>query len=112
MAKNSFVIIQFVVGELVRNQMAIRILRIITFNFWKHLAERRGEFDQRLILLRSEIVLDQIGILDVATDWVRPGRSADKIWSAFAAIAELRRDRNPHALGIFAIPVIERIGFV
>jgi hypothetical protein len=68
MTKNAFVFIQFFIGQLLRNELSIGVAGIIAFNFWKDFAKRRGQLDQRLILLGSKIVLEQFVALNRAAN--------------------------------------------
>src|SRR5580765_639927 len=59
MPKNALISFQFVIGQLLRNELPVGIMRIIAFDPGKHFAKRRSQFCQRGILLGCEIVLNQ-----------------------------------------------------
>lgn len=61
---------------------------ILTLEFGKGPAERGGEFDQHLILLRRKIVLPQVIGLDFTFNRIGPGRMADEARAADASSAE------------------------
>ena len=88
MTKNPFVIIQIIFGELSRDQAAAGVLRVIAFYFWKYFAQGCGQSDERLVLLRREIVLNEVRVLDVSSHQVLASGPPDKIVRPLTAIAE------------------------
>src|SRR5258705_2723789 len=107
MTKNAFVLLQFIVRQFLWNQFPIRVMGIVALNFWKHFAKRRGQLNERFILLGSEIVLYQIIALNRPANQLRARGMTHKTFVANAAVAELPRDCDAHlAIGIFGVPFL------
>ena len=70
-AQDPLVVLELVVRQFLENEPASAVFRIIALKLWKDFAQRRREPDQRLVLFRSEIVLNQILALDIALDRFR-----------------------------------------
>ena len=113
MTKNALVLIQFFIGQLLRNQLSIGVMGVIAFDFWKNFAKRRGQLDERLILLRSKIVLEQFLTLNCPPNQFGSRRMADETFGANAAVAKLLRDRDADlAVAILGVPFFQCIAFV
>lgn len=106
MAEDALVCFQFAVRQLLENEFARGIPRVVAFDFRQRLAERGGEFDQGLVLLGRKVVLDQLGALDCAGDRLGPRGVAHKAFGADAAVAKLlgNGDARP-AVRLFGIPL-------
>src|SRR5271156_6391570 len=88
MAENPVVIPERFVIQLVGNQFPVRIPRIIALDPGKYLTEGGGQLDQSRVLLRREIILDQLLPLDAPWHRLRSGRMADKTLSQNRGRAE------------------------
>lgn len=67
------------VGEFARDELAGGVARVVAGDFGEHLAECGGEFGEGDVLLRGEIVLDEVGILDRTAHGKGAGGMADEI---------------------------------
>ena len=102
MAKNALILFQFLIGQLLRNELSIGVMGIIAFYFWKYFAKRRGELNQRRVLLGGKIVLEQFLALNGPANQFGSRGMTHKALGANAAIAELLRDCDAHfAVGVF-----------
>src|SRR5437588_7872912 len=88
MAEHPCVVIQFLIRQLVTNQLPGRIPWIIAFNLRKYFAQSGGEMGEGVVLLGREIILHQLPALDVPTHRLRPGWAAHKTGSANPAVAK------------------------
>lgn len=50
------------------NERAVLVGGILAFKLWKHLAKSCGELDERFVLLRGEIVLGKLLVLNCSND--------------------------------------------
>ena len=105
MADNALVNLKISIRQLLEDEIAGGIPRIVAFNLRERFAERGREFDQSLVLLGREIVLHQIFALDRAGDGFRTRRVADEILGVNATIAILGWNGDARlAVRVFGIP--------
>src|SRR5256885_307589 len=81
---------------------------IIAGDFREHRGQRSCEADQRIVLLRSEIVLlIHLALHNAFNDFL-PGRSSNEILRADSTIAELGGNLDGDlAAGIFFVPLVQ-----
>src|ERR1035438_216751 len=92
------------------DELARGVLRIVAFNPRQDLAERGGKLYQGLVLLRREIILNQLLALDRANDRFRPRRMPHEPLGEDAPVPILRRnDYADLAVRLFGIPFAEGV---
>src|SRR5687767_11761857 len=95
---------ELVVGKFCADKVAGGVFRIIESDVGKDAGERGGEFRERFVLFRREIVLEQFATLDFAHDWFGSDRTSDKILGADAA--GLMRSRDVDVGAIFVVLLV------
>ncbi len=109
-AQDAAVGFQRFVGEFLRDEFSGGIARIVAVDFGEHLAERGGELGEGGVLLRGEIVLDEVGVLDGAAHGRGAGRMADKVFRVDHRVFDGGRNRNGGPTGgIGLIPSVEHL---
>lgn len=96
---------ELVVGKFGADEVAGGIFGIVESEFGEDAAEGGGEFGERFVLLRGEVVLEELLILDFAGDRFGTDGAGDEIGSADAGGVE--RNLDVGASGIFFIPAVE-----
>src|SRR5439155_27050991 len=108
-AEDAFVFVQLVIGQLLRNDFAFGVVRIVALDLGKYFAKRRCQFDQGCVLLGGEIVLPELVALNRAGDRFRARRVADKAFGADAAVAQALGNGDAClAVGVPGVPFVER----
>src|SRR3954465_11425655 len=88
--------------------MPVLAARIIAAQFRENLAERSGQFDERFVLLRREIILDQLFALDRADDWLGTGGTGDEVFSADSAgLIPFWNSDADRSVSVLFVPFIE-----
>ena len=109
-AQDAAVGFQRFVGEFLRDEFSGGIARIVAGDFGEHLAERGGELGESGVLLRGEIVLDEVGVLDRAAHGRGAGRMADEVFRVDHRVFDRGRNRDGGPTGgIGLIPSIEHL---
>lgn len=96
---------ELVVGEFCADEVVGGIFGVIEGEFGEDAAESGGEFGECFVLLRGEVVLEELLILDFAGDGFGTDGAGDEVRSADAGGVE--RNLDVGAGGIFFIPAVE-----
>ena len=96
------------VGKFARDELAGGVARIVAGDFGEHFAEGGGEFGEGGVLLRREIVLDEVGVLDRAAHGSGARGMADEILRVDHRVFDRGRDGDRGATGgVGLIPGVE-----
>ncbi len=111
-ADHALEVLPLLVGQDMRDEIALLVLRVGELNLGKHFREGGGEFDQRVVLLGSEVVLIKLLALDGALDQFLAGGFAVEGFGPHTDMAHgAGRAKMHHAFFVGDVPLVEhRVG--